>query len=62
MVAARPPAAPRSPRWRTFLRLHAPHIWATDLFTVQTLTFRTFYVVGGGKTSCGPPVLVMEAA
>ncbi|HJO07144.1 MAG TPA: integrase core domain-containing protein [Chloroflexota bacterium] len=36
---------PPSPRWRTFLRLHAPHIWATDLFTVQTLTFRTFYVL-----------------
>ena len=34
-----------SPRGRTFLRLHAPHIWATDLFTVQTLTFRTFYVL-----------------
>ncbi len=36
---------PPSPAWRTFLRLHAPHIWATDLFTVQTLTFRTFYVL-----------------
>ena len=36
---------PPSPRWRTFLRLHAPQIWATDLFTVQTLTLRTFYVL-----------------
>ena len=35
---------PPSQRWRTFLRNHAPHIWATDLFTVQTVTFRTFYV------------------
>ena len=36
---------PPSPRWRTFLRLQAPHIWATDLFTVQTLTLRTLYVL-----------------
>ena len=35
---------PPSPGWRTFLRLHAPEIWASDLFTVQTLTFRTLYV------------------
>jgi transposase InsO family protein len=35
---------PPSPSWRTFLRLHAPHIWAADFFTVQTLTFRTLYV------------------
>ena len=27
-----------SPTWRTFLRLHAPEIWAADFFTVQTLT------------------------
>ena len=30
-----------SPTWRTFLRLHAPEIWAADFFTVQTLTFKT---------------------
>ena len=36
---------PPSPRWRTFLRLHAGQIRATDLFTVQTLTFRTFYLL-----------------
>ena len=35
---------PPSLNWRTFLRLHAPHIWAADFFTVQTLTFRTLYV------------------
>ena len=28
----------------TFLRNHASSIWAADLFTVQTLTFRTLYV------------------
>ena len=39
----RPPRSP-SPNWRTFLRLQAPHIWASDFFTVQTLTFRTLYV------------------
>ena len=32
-----------SPSWRTFLRLHAPDIWAADFFTVQTLTFQTLY-------------------
>ena len=31
--------------WRTFLRNHAPHIWAVDLLTVQTITMRTLYVV-----------------
>ena len=35
---------PPSLRWRTFLRLHAGEIWASDFFTVQTLTFRTLYV------------------
>jgi transposase InsO family protein len=35
---------PPSPSWRTFLKLHAPQIWAADFFTVQTLTFRTLYV------------------
>ena len=33
-----------SPQWRTFLRLHAPEIWASDFFTLQTLTFQTLYV------------------
>ena len=28
----------------TFLRNHAPHIWAADFFTVQTLTLHTLYV------------------
>ena len=35
---------PPSQSWRTFLRNHASRIWAADLFTVQTLTFRTLYV------------------
>ena len=35
---------PPSQSWRTFLKNHAPHIWAADLFTVQTLTFKTLYV------------------
>jgi transposase InsO family protein len=39
-------AAPRPPSqtWRTFLRNHAHQIWAADLFTVPTVTFRTLYV------------------
>ena len=36
---------PPSPSWRAFLRNHAPQIWAADLFSVQTLTPRTIYVV-----------------
>jgi hypothetical protein len=35
---------PPSQSWRTFLRNHAPHIWAADFFTVQTVTFKTLYV------------------
>lgn len=35
---------PPSQSWRTFLRNHAPHIWAADFLTVQTLTFNTLYV------------------
>ncbi len=41
----RGPARPPSQNWRTFLRNHRPHIWAADLLTVQTLTFRTLYVL-----------------
>jgi polyferredoxin len=26
------------------LHNHAPHIWAADFFTVQTLTFQTLFV------------------
>jgi putative transposase len=39
--------APRGPSqtWRTFLRNHAPQIWAADLFTVPTVTFRTLSVL-----------------
>jgi transposase InsO family protein len=37
-------ARPPSQTWRTFLRNHAHQIWAADLFTVPTVTFRTLYV------------------
>ncbi|CAA9244323.1 MAG: hypothetical protein AVDCRST_MAG77-1703 [uncultured Chloroflexi bacterium] len=41
----RPAPRPPSQTWGTFLRTHAHAIWAADLFTVQTLTFRTLYVL-----------------
>src|SRR5918911_4320425 len=41
----RGPARPPRPTWRTFLANHRLQIWAADLFTVQTLTFRTLYVL-----------------
>jgi len=41
----RPAPRPPSQTWRTFLRNHAHAIWAADLLTVQTLTFRTLYVL-----------------
>jgi transposase InsO family protein len=41
----RGPARPPSQTWRTFLRNHAAQIWAADLFTVPTLTFRTLFVL-----------------
>ena len=40
----RPAPRLRSQTWGTFLRNHAHAIWAADLFTVQTLTFKTLYV------------------
>jgi hypothetical protein len=40
----RGPAGPPRQSWRTFLANHRPQIWAADLFTVQTLTFKTLYV------------------
>jgi hypothetical protein len=39
--ATRPP----SQSWRTFLASHRPRLWAADLLTVQTTTFRTLYVL-----------------
>ena len=33
-----------SPSWRQFLNQHTNEIWACDLFTVQTVWFRTLYV------------------
>ena len=41
----RGPGRPSSQAWRTFLRHHAHHLWAADLFTVPTLTFKTLYVL-----------------
>ena len=35
---------PPSPQWRTCLRVHAPAIWASDFFLMQTLTFPTLYI------------------
>jgi hypothetical protein len=44
----------RSPSqtWRTFLRNRAHHLWAADLFTMPTLTFKTLCVlvfIGHGR-------------
>jgi transposase InsO family protein len=36
---------PPSQSWRTFLTNQAQAIWAADLFVVQTLTFRTLYLL-----------------
>ena len=41
----RRPSRRSSQTWRTFLRNHAHHLWATDLFTVPTLMFKTLYVL-----------------
>ncbi len=41
----RGPARAPSQTWRTCLAKHAHAIWAADLFTVQTRTFKTRYVV-----------------
>jgi transposase InsO family protein len=39
------PVRPPSQSWRTFLGNHRADIWAADLLTVQTLTFKTLYVL-----------------
>ena len=41
----RGPARSSSQTWRTFLRNHAHHLWAADLLSVPTLTFKTLYVL-----------------
>jgi transposase InsO family protein len=41
----RRPPRPPSQTWRTVLATHAAHIWAADLFTVPTVTFRTLFVL-----------------
>jgi len=40
----RPYSGTPSPGWRQFLTQHSNEIWACDLFTVQTIWFRTLYV------------------
>ena len=40
----RGPKRSPSQTWRTFLANHRPQIWAADLLTIQTLTFRTLYI------------------
>ena len=40
----RPYSGTPSPGWRQFLTQHGNEIWACDLFTVQTIWFRTLYV------------------
>ena len=41
----RRPRRQPSQTWRTFLRNHAHHLWAADLLTVPTVTFKTLYVL-----------------
>ncbi len=41
----RGPPRSRGQTWRTFLRNHAHHVWAADLLTIPTLTFKTLYVL-----------------
>jgi transposase InsO family protein len=41
----RRPPRPLSQSWRTFLANHRLQVWAADLFIVQTLTFKTLYVL-----------------
>ena len=41
----RGPTGSPSQTWRTFLANHAHHLWAADLFTVPTLTFKTLSVL-----------------
>src|SRR5713226_8537992 len=41
----RQPARPPSLAWRTFLHNEIAGIWAVDLLILQTLTFKTLYVL-----------------
>jgi putative transposase len=41
----RGPAHPSRQTWRTFLANHGHHVWAADLLTVQTLTFKMLSVL-----------------
>ena len=41
----RGPKRPSSQSWRMFLANHTHHLWAADVLTVPTLTFKTLYVL-----------------
>lgn len=41
----RGPGRAPTQNWRTFLRNHAHHMWAADLLSVPTLTFKTLHVL-----------------
>jgi hypothetical protein len=38
---------PSGQSWNTFLRNHAPHVAAMDLFVVPTICFKPLYVSSG---------------
>jgi hypothetical protein len=46
---------PSSQGWCTFLRNHAPHIAAMDLFVVPTISFNLLYVLQDRPIAPGSP-------
>lgn len=41
----KPPSEKQVQSWKTFLQNHQQETWATDFFTIPTLTFNVFYVL-----------------
>lgn len=41
----KPPSDKQIQSWKTFLKNHQQEIWATDYFTIPTLTFNVLYVL-----------------